>query len=79
MGIDRDGSTDRGKEDNDEGKSGHEGGMKEMRARRNDGDSESSGLKVDSSSARVGMGQERTKKRVGVALMMGRWTGVCAE
>ena len=27
--IDRDGSTDRGKEDNDEGEIGHEEGMKE--------------------------------------------------
>ena len=42
--IDRDGSTDRGKEDNNEAESGHEeGGIKEGRAGRNEGDSAASG------------------------------------
>ena len=45
--IDRDGSTDRGKEDNDGGESGHEEGIKEGPAGENDGDSEESGLKED--------------------------------
>ena len=50
--IDRDGSTDRGKEDNDERESGHEEGTKEGPAGGTDGDSKASGLKVkeDSSS-----------------------------
>ena len=43
--IDCHGSTGRGKEDKDEGESGHEEGMKEARARRNNRGSETSGLK----------------------------------
>ena len=52
--IDRDGSTDRDKEDNGEGESGHEEGIKEGRAGENDSDSEVSGLKEDSSSGSEG-------------------------
>ena len=44
--IYREGSTDRGKEVNDEGESGHEEGIKEGPAGE-DGDSEESGLKED--------------------------------
>ena len=48
--IYRDGSTDRGKEVNDEGESGHGEGIKEGRMGRNDGDIEARGLKEDSNS-----------------------------
>ena len=47
--IDRDGSTDRGKEDNDEGGSGHEKEIKEWPAGGNNVDSEANGLKEESS------------------------------
>ena len=66
----RDGSTDRDKEDNNDGESRHEeGGIKERRAGRNEGDSKASGLKEDSSSGgeRVEMRQDRTKRSMGMA------------
>ena len=65
--IDRDGSTDRGK-DNNEGESGHEERIEEGRAGGNDGDSEASGLKEDSSSGSEsgnGAGADREGHRSG--------------
>ena len=46
--IDRDGGTDRGKEDNDEVESSHGEGNEGGQVAENDGDSETSGLKEDS-------------------------------
>ena len=79
--IDRDGCTDRGKEDNDEGESGYEEEIKEGRARGNDVDSEASGLKEDSSSgSHSGNGAGADKRAMGVATWrLRREEGVCAE
>ena len=78
--IYREGSTDRGKEVNDEGESGHEEGIKEGRAGGNDGDSEASGLKRTAAVVvRVRMGQERTKRGMVVGTKNEGRTGVCTE
>ena len=78
--IYRDGSTDRDKEVNDEGESGHEEGTKEGRVGGNDGDSEARSLmRTATVVVRVRTGQERTKRGRGVATKRGGRTGVCAE
>ena len=67
-GISRDGSTDRGEEDNDEGESGQKERIKKGRAGDNHGDSEASGLKEDSSSGSEsgnGAGADREGHRSG--------------
>ena len=64
--IDRDSSIERGKQDNDEGESEHDEGIKGGRVGGNDGDSEACGLKEDSSSgSEIGDGAGADQERPG--------------